>query len=134
MPSNHHQGKNPKMKTYKLYVGINTTKRILTGLVLVAALIIPRRDAVAGQAPVSLGSAGRFAVLAGTTVTSTGATTVNGDLGLSPGTAVTGFPPGTVNGMIHAGNPITADAQADLTIAFYDAAERITDPVTVSGN
>src|SRR5439155_1185110 len=55
-----------------------------------------------GQAPVALGAATTFAVLAASTVTSTGATTVNGHLGLSPGTAVTGFPPGIINGTLHA--------------------------------
>ena len=57
--------------------------------------------ATTGQAPVALGSATTFAVLAGTTVTSTGATTVNGDLGVSPGTTLTGAP--TVNGTITLG-------------------------------
>src|SRR5437763_3337208 len=88
----------------------------------------------AGQAPVALGAAGTFAVLAASTVTSTGATTVNGDLGLSPGTAVTGFPPGTVNGTIHAGDPAAAQAQLDLTAAYNDAAGRTLGAITLAGN
>lgn len=87
-----------------------------------------------GPAPVDLGSAGTFAVLAGSTVTSTGATTVNGDLGVSPGTAVNGFPPGTVNGTQHVGDPIAAQAQLDLTTAYNDAAGRTVDAVTIAGN
>lgn len=57
--------------------------------------------ASAATAPVPLGTAANFAVLAGSTVTNTGATTLDGDLGLSPGTQVTGFPPGHVNGTTH---------------------------------
>jgi hypothetical protein len=87
-----------------------------------------------GQAPVPLGAAANFVVLAGSTVTNTGATTVTGDLGVSPGTAVTGFPPGTVNGAMHAGDPAAAQAQVDLTTAFNDAAGRSVGAVTVAGN
>jgi hypothetical protein len=88
----------------------------------------------AGQATVVLGSATTFAVLAGSAVTSIGATTVNGDLGVSPGTAVTGFPPGLVNGTIHAGDSASAQAQLDLTTAYNDAAGRTVGAVTVAGN
>jgi hypothetical protein len=88
----------------------------------------------AGQAPVVLRSATTFAILAGSTVTSINATTVNGDLGVSPGTAVTGFPPGLVNGAIHAGDAAAAQAQLDLTTAFNDAAGRTVGAVTVAGN
>jgi hypothetical protein len=87
-----------------------------------------------GQAPVPLGSAANFVVLAGSTVTNTGATMVTGDLGVSPGTAVTGFPPGTVTGAMHAGDPAAAQAQIDLTTAFNDAAGRTVGAVTVAGN
>ncbi len=72
-----------------------------------------------------LGTAGGFAVLAGTTVTNTGPSTISGDLGVSPGTAVTGFPPGTVsNGTIHSADGVAAGAQSDLTTAYNDAAGR----------
>jgi type VI secretion system secreted protein VgrG len=75
-------------------------------------------------APVGLGTAASFAVLAGSTVTNTGATILNGDLGVSPGTAITGFPPGIVNGTTHDDDGVAAGAQSDLTTAYNDAAGR----------
>jgi hypothetical protein len=87
-----------------------------------------------GQAPVLLGAASNFVILAGSTATNTGATTVTGDLGVSPGMAVTGFPPGTVNGAIHAADPAAAQAKIALTAAFNDAAGRSVAPVSKAGN
>jgi hypothetical protein len=81
-------------------------------------------DAQAAPAPVVLGATGSFAVIGGSTVTNTGLSTVNGDLGVSPGTAVTGFPPGTISGMLHAADPIADQAHADLATAYADAAGR----------
>ncbi|MDQ5859176.1 MAG: ice-binding family protein [Acidobacteriota bacterium] len=66
----------------------------------------------------TLGTAANFAVLGGSTVTNTGATVVAGDLGVSPGSAVTGFPPGIVVGTIHAADAVALQAQSDLTIAY----------------
>src|ERR1044071_7301290 len=107
----------------------------LLGLIAVMAVVLfSRQDATAGQAPVPLASASTFGVLAASTVTSTSGTTVNGDLGLSPGTAVTGFPPGIVNGTIHAADAAAAQAQADLTIAYNNAAGRTVGAITLAGN
>lgn len=83
---------------------------------------------VACSSPVPLLTAGNFKVLAGSTVTSTttppGTTITGGDLGLSPGTSVTGFPPGTVTppGVMHVADPTAAQAQLDLTAAYNFAA------------
>jgi hypothetical protein len=81
--------------------------------------------AVAAQAQVGLGTATPYAVLAGTTVTNTGPSVISGNVGVSPGTAVTGFPPGQVNaGTIHAADAAALQAKNDLTTAYNDAAGR----------
>ncbi len=86
------------------------------------------------QGAVALGAAANFAVLAGSEVANTGPTAVNGDLGLSPGSAVTGFPPGVVNGTQHVTDPTAAQAKLDLTTAYNDAAGRTVAPIAVAGN
>ena len=86
------------------------------------------------QTSVTLGGAGAFAVLAGSTITSTGATALTGDLGVSPGAALTGFPPGTLTGTKQLGNAASATAMTDLTTAYNDATGRTQSPVTVAGN
>ena len=79
--------------------------------------------AVPVAAQISLGTAQSFGVLGGSTVTNTGATTVNGNVGVSPGTAVTGFPPGVVvGGAIHSNDAVAVQAQNDLTTAYNDIA------------
>ncbi len=95
---------------------------------------IRESGAGAGPAIVALGTAANYGVLAGSTVTNTGATAVTGDLGVSPGSAVTGFPPGTVSGAINAGNAAAATAQTALVAAYNDAAGRTLNAVSVSGD
>ena len=72
----------------------------------------------------SLGTAENFAVLAGSTATNTGSTIVTGDLGVWPGTEVTGFPPGIVNGTMYPGGAVAQQAQSDVTVAYNDLAGR----------
>ncbi|WP_376972131.1 ice-binding family protein [Arthrobacter sp.] len=80
--------------------------------------------AAAATSPTGLGTTGSYSVLGGQTVTNTGPTSLSGDLGVSPGTATTGFPPGKVGGATHAGDEAAGQAQSDLTTAYNDAAGR----------
>jgi len=71
----------------------------------------------------NLGAAASYAVLAAATVTNTGPSVVSGNLGVSPGTAVTGFPPGQVtNGAIHSADSSAAAAKASLATAYTTTA------------
>jgi hypothetical protein len=76
------------------------------------------------SAGLSLGSAGSYSVLAGVGVVNTGVSSLSGDLGVSPGSSIVGFPPGTVGGTVHAGDAAAGQAHADLVAAYNDAAAR----------
>jgi type VI secretion system secreted protein VgrG len=72
-----------------------------------------------GQTIISLGAAQNVAILGGSTVTNAGPTTVVGNLALSPGVSVTGFPSGTiVGGSIHIGDALATQAHADVVTAY----------------
>ena len=106
------------VRTRLAWLAAVTTTVVLAGLVTVSS------RAQAAEATVGLGTVASYSVLGGQTVTNTGPSTLGGDLGVSPGTAITGFPPGTVAGATHAGDAAAAQAQSDLGIAFKDAAGR----------
>lgn len=78
-------------------------------------------------ATVILGSAQTYSALAVTSIANTGATTLSGDVGISPAGSLTGFPPGTIAGATHNGDADAASAQADLLTAYNDAAGRTQD-------
>lgn len=79
----------------------------------------------AQQAPVGLGTADSFAILAGSTITNTGPTTITGDVGLHPGSAVVGFPGNvTLHGDLYVEDAVAEQAKVDLATAYGDAAGR----------
>jgi hypothetical protein len=83
--------------------------------------------AQAAEAPVGLGTAASFAVLAGQSVTNTGTTTVTGDIGVSPGTSLTGGASLVqTGGAVHIADAVALQAQNDLTTAYNSAAARPT--------
>ena len=107
--------------------------RLIMGVFIAMAVVFTHQNASA-QDPVDLGTAANFGVLAGPSVTSTSGGTVNGDLGISPGSSYTpGAIPLTVNGDIHLANAVSALAQNHLTTAYNDAAGRPMSAVVPGG-
>jgi hypothetical protein len=104
---------------------------------LVVAGIFLQQEATAGQAPVDLGSAARFAVLAASEITGVPTSDIRGDVGLSPAarSKIVGLTPAEVVGTIYAADDggavavMLTGAQGDLTTAFNDAAGRTPIPV-----
>ena len=93
------------------------------GIVLAVGLAFATVPVAAQAAPVDLATASPFVVLGGSTVTNTGPSVLNGDLGVAPGTALVGFGlPAVINGATHANDAVATRAQADLTIAYDRAA------------
>ena len=105
-----------------------------TGLAFLTVAAFGSETAFAATPIVNLGTAASYAVLAGTTITNTGSSVISGDIGLSPGTSITGFPPGVQSsGVTHIADAQALLAENDLTAAYLDAAGR-TPFNTVSGD
>ncbi|MFD6554447.1 ice-binding family protein, partial [Streptomyces sp. NPDC058398] len=100
---------------------------LIAPLVITSVLAVTATEASAVATPVPLGTAESFAVLAGASITNTGPSVITGDVGVSPGTAITGFPPGLVNGTQHSADAVALQAKSDLVAAYNDAAGQATD-------
>jgi hypothetical protein len=98
-----------------------------------AVMALFSSTASAVEATVGLGTSASYSVPGGQTVTNTGSSTLGADLGVSPGTAITGFPPGIVGGATHAADAAAGQAQSDLVIGYNDAAGR-SPTATVAGD
>ena len=107
------------MKKRTLHRPVKRGVAVAIASLAVFALAAPSAHAAATTP--SRGTAASFAAVAATTITNTGATVVNGDLGVFPGTAVVGFPPGQVNGATHAGDAVADIAAQDAETAYVAA-------------
>ena len=107
-------------------------QKLTVGFLVIGSMLSGTGSAIAATA-INMGVAGNFAVLGGSTITNTGSTVINGDIGMNPGTSLTGFPPGTINGTQHITDATAAQAQTDLVTAFNAASDQ-TGATIISGD
>jgi hypothetical protein len=95
----------------------------LSALMTSCMLLISAASAAAKTEPIDLGECKRYAIVAYSTIVSSGVdgTVVTGDMGLHPGSAVVGFPPAVHNGVMEAANAAALAAKASLSIAYDEA-------------
>jgi hypothetical protein len=111
----------PRIRTLRASTGATVVAAVITAACLLSPLLFALPAQAAAVNP-PLGTADNFAVLGASAVTNTGATVVTGDLGVSPGTSISGFPPGSVTGTVHNADPVATTAQADVGTAYGFAA------------
>jgi hypothetical protein len=104
-------------------IGYNTAMSLLAAFMLL--LLVPVSSLAQSPTPLNLGCAENFAILAGSTITNTGYSIIDGDVGLVPGSATTGFPPAiVVNGSIHINDALATYGKICLNTAYNEAAGR----------
>lgn len=105
-------------------------------IIAITAFGLSSASALAADRTIELGTAANFVVLAGPSIANTGASVLTGSLGVAPGSAITGFPPGVIVGATDADDAASIEAQSDLAAAHADAEETTELPcqTTISGN
>jgi|NGEPerStandDraft_6_1074524.scaffolds.fasta_scaffold08784_5 hypothetical protein len=106
----------------RLRAGARTLRIALLAFAGLLSSMLLATSATAAPATVGLGTAASFSVLGGSTITNTGPTTMFGDLGLAPGSSVTGAP--HVLGQTHVSDAVAIKAKNALTTGYNDAAGR----------
>lgn len=109
-------------QSYFSGVGAKARAALVASALLIPVMLVSLSTNVQAATAVSLGTADSFAVLAGSGITNTGPTTLNGDMGTYPTLTITGSSSITITGTNHAGDSVTQSAKTDLVTAYNSAA------------
>jgi hypothetical protein len=123
--------------THSTHSPANRAPARITAAAALGALFLAGPLAASAHAAATvppLATASAFSVLAGTTVTNTGATTIDRSVGVHPGSAVTGRNTMTIGGTVHKADAVALQAKKDLTTAFNQAAGQTDNPPNTVDN
>ena len=105
-------------------ISVGASTGIIGRVLSVNGAVSLSSNSVNPEGAVQLGTAFDFSVLAATGVVNSGSTAINADVGVSPGTSITGFPPGIIDGQTHTADAQSGQAQTDLRTAYNDITAR----------